>query len=199
MDGKGRGAWLTRLWQRPALQHFVDKLAPVAGRRWFPPLAGLLAFAATLSMTVPTVPLVGALVVLDPRRWLRIALWAVFGSAAGGALFVHVLGHFGRQLIADKLPELAASAHWQHSIDWVSAHGWWAVAFVAASPIAQTPLLFLAAILGMSGPTVFLSLLAGKALKYGLAARLAAKTADALRTHEATRIDMDSGRRKWTI
>jgi hypothetical protein len=38
-------------------------------------------------MTIPTVPLLSALVLLDSRRWLAIALWAMSGSAAAGALF----------------------------------------------------------------------------------------------------------------
>ena len=184
MNGGNGVLWLVRVCYRPALQRFVNRLEPAAGKRWFPALAGLLAFGATLSMSVPTVPLLSALVLLDRRRWLSIGLWAIFGSAAAGALLVHVLGHFGTLFIAQKLPELAASAHWQHLVEWVSMHGWWTLALVAASPISQTPVLILAAVLGMSGPTVFFSLFAGKALKYGLIARLTAKTAETFAAHE---------------
>ena len=46
---------------------------------------------------------------------------------------------------------------------------------IAASPIAQTPVLFLAAIVGMPALTVFSSLLVGKAVKYGLMAGLTAR------------------------
>lgn len=180
MNGGYRASWLMALCDRPAAQRAVRRLAPIAGRPWFPVLGAIVAFAATLSMAIPTVPLLCALVLLDRRRWLSIALWAMFGSAAAGALLVHVLGHFGAVFIARKLPELAASAHWQHLVAWVTTHGWWTLALVAASPISQTPVLILAAMLGMSAPTVFFSLFGGKAVKYGVIARLTAKSAQSL-------------------
>lgn len=153
-------------------------LAPLAGHRWFAPMVAVAAFAATLSMTVPTVPLLTAWVALSPRRWVRICSWAVLGSALGGALLVQLFGHLGSPFLAQKLPELVASAHWQHMVQWTSHHGWWVLIAVAASPVSQTPVLFLAAMLGMSASTVFLSLFAGKAAKYGLVAWLASRAAE---------------------
>ena len=167
--------WLVHIGQQPALHRLVARLAPVAERAWFPPLAAVMAFAATLSMSVPTVPLLCALVVLNRRRWRAISFWATFGSASAGAIFVHVLGHYGALFMEAKLPELVASAHWQHLVEWSSHHGWWLLALIAASPIAQTPILFLAAIVGMPAITVFSSLFVGKAVKYGLMAGLTAR------------------------
>lgn len=167
--------WLVQIGHRPALHRLVGRLAPFARHAWFPQLAGILAFAATLSMTVPTVPMLCALVALDRSRWRVIAFWAVLGGAFAGAVFVHVLGHLGALYLEAKLPELVASAHWQHLGESSSHHGWWVLALVAASPIAQTPVLFLAAILGMPAMTVFLSLFAGKAFKYALMAGLTAR------------------------
>ncbi|MBS0336222.1 MAG: hypothetical protein JSS40_05310 [Proteobacteria bacterium] len=167
--------WLVQIGNRPALHRLVGRLAPFAQHAWFPPLAGIMAFAATLSMTVPTVPMLCALVALNRRRWRAIAFWAVVGSASAGALFVHVLGHLGALYLQAKLPELVASAHWQHLVESGSHHGWWVLSVIAVSPIAQTPVLFLAAMLGMPAITVFSSLFAGKALKYGLMAGLTAR------------------------
>ena len=185
MDGERTVSWLVRICYRPVLQRLVNRLAPLAGKRWFPALAGLLAFGATLSMSVPTVPVLSALVLLERRRWLAMSVWAVAGSAAAGALLVHVLRHFATLFVAEKLPELAASSHWQHLTDWVSLHGWWTLAVVAASPVSQTPVLILAAVLGMSTPTVFFSLAAGKAVKYGFAAGFTAKAAERLAERRA--------------
>ena len=165
---------------RPLLARLLRWLAPVAGRKWFPPLAAIVAFAATLSMTVPTVPFITAWVVLSPRRWVSISLWAVSGSALAGALLVHLLGHFGILFLTERLPELMASTHWQHMVKWTSHHGWWVLILVAASPISQTPVLFLAAILGMPVVTVFLSLFAGKLAKYGVVAGLTSRAAESL-------------------
>ncbi len=165
---------------RPRVARLLRLLAPVAGRKWFPQLAAIVAFAATLSMTVPTVPFLTAWVLLSPRRWISISLWAILGSALGGALLVHLLGHFGILFLTEKLPELVASTHWQHLVEWTSHHGWWVLILVAASPFSQTPVLFLAAILGMPAVIVFLSLFAGKAAKYGVIAGLTSRAAERL-------------------
>lgn len=167
--------WLVHVGHRSALHRLVDRLAPIAERGWFPPLAAVMAFAATLSMSVPTVPLLCALVALNHRRWRAIGFWAVLGSAMAGAVFVHVLGHYGALFMESRLPEIVASSHWQHLVEWSSHHGWWVLVLVAASPIAQTPALFLAAIVGMSWTAVFSSLFVGKIAKYGLMAGLTAR------------------------
>lgn len=162
----------------------TGRLAPIAKHALFPWLAGVLAFGATLSMTIPTVPLLCALVSLDRTRWRAIAFWAVVGSALGGALFVHLLGHFGVPYLAAKLPELVATSHWRHLVEASSHHGWWVLIAVAASPIGQTPVLFLSAILGMPTLTVFASLFAGKAMKYGLMAGLTSMAVNEISTHQ---------------
>lgn len=171
---------LAEMWDRSVLHRLVRPLRPLAIRGWFPAVGALMAFAATLSMTVPTVPILGALVSLNPRRWLAIACWATVGSAVGGALLVHVLGHFGGILLAQKLPELAASSHWQHMQGLATHHGWWVLMVVAALPLSQTPFLLVAALFGMPALTVFVSLAAGKAAKYGIVAALTARAASEL-------------------
>ena len=100
--------------------------------------------------------------------------------AAAGALLVHVLGHFGGIFLADKLPALVASPHWQHMAGLASHHGWWVLILVAALPVSQTPFLVVAALFGMPAVTIFLSLLAGKAVKYGAVAALTARAMSAL-------------------
>lgn len=166
--------WFAHFAHRPALQRLMRRFAPVAGRAWFPPLAAIMAFAATLSMIIPTVPFLSAMVMLKPRRWRIISLWAILGSASAGALLVHLLGHFGTVFLATKLPELMASSHWQHMVNLTSHHGWWVLVLIAASPISQTPFLALAAILGMPTLTVLASLFAGKGVKYSFVAWLTA-------------------------
>lgn len=175
---------IVELWDRSALHRLVRPLGPLAARPWFPVLGAITAFAATISMTVPTVPILGALVSLNPRRWLAIACWAVLGSAAAGALLVHVLGHFSAILLADRLPELAASPHWRHMEGLASHHGWWVLILVAALPVSQTPFLLVAALFGVPALTVFISLSAGKALKYGAVAALTARAMSELASQQ---------------
>jgi membrane protein YqaA with SNARE-associated domain len=191
--------WLIELRQNPALRRLGRRLAPYADRPWFPPLAGFLAFAATLSFTVPVVPVLCTLVAINRRRWLWLALWAVLGSAAAGALFTHLLGHFGTAFLAEKLPQLVVSKHWHLLVKWVSSYGFISLAAIAVSPIAQTPALILAALLGMPWFEVFASLALGKGVKYTLMAALTAKTAgQVIEYYEREEVAISVKRKSWT-
>lgn len=160
------------------IRRWVGRLFPYADRWWFPPLAAALSAAATLSLWVPVGPLLMALVALNPRRWRALVVWSVLGSAVAGALFTHLLGHFGGAWIDERLPQLAASKHWHYLVTWVSTYGFVTLAAIAASPFAQTPALFLAALLGLPWPEVFAALLLGKGLKYSLVGVVTARTTD---------------------
>ena len=170
--------WAAHVLRRPLPNRLVKWFAPLATRKTFPLWACLAAFLATLSLTMPVVPLLSALVVLNHRRWRGLVVWTVLGSASAGALFVHVLGHWGGAFIAARMPEVMASSHWQHTVRWISDYGMFALAAVAASPIAQTPALILVAILGMPSSEVLLSLLVGKGIKYGISAAVVARTVE---------------------
>ncbi len=155
----------------------VGRLFPYSDRWWFPPLAAGLAAAATLSLTVPVGPILIALVALNPRRWRALVVWSVLGSAVAGALFTHLLGHFGLAWIYERLPQLAASKHWHYLVGWASDYGFATLAVIAASPFTQTPALVLAALFGLPWPEVLAALLLGKGLKYSVVGAVTARTA----------------------
>jgi membrane protein YqaA with SNARE-associated domain len=156
----------------------VQRLAPFAEHWWFPPLAAVLSAAATLSLSIPVAPILISFVALNPRRWPTLVLWSMLGSAAAGALFTHLLGHFGAAWIAERLPQLAASKHWHYLVSWVANYGFVTLAAVAASPFAQTPALILAALSGMPWPAVFGALAVGKTAKYSVIGAVTARTAN---------------------
>lgn len=159
------------------VHRWVTRLSPYAERPWFPPLAGLLAAAATLSLSVPVGPVLVALVALNPRRWRAVVVWSVLGSAVAGALFTHLLGHFGGAWINERLPQLAASKHWHTLVAWVSDYGFVTLAAIAASPFSQTPALILAALLGLPWLDVLGALVLGKGLKYSVVGAITARSA----------------------
>ncbi len=174
------------------IRRWVGRLFPFADRWWFPSLAAALSAAATLSLTVPVGPVLMALVALNPRRWRALVVWSVLGSATAGALFTHLLGHFGAAWINERLPQLAASKHWHYLVSWVSSYGFATLAAIAASPFAQTPALILAAVLGLPWPAVLGALLLGKGLKYSLIGAVTARTTGgALAAAEASQVRSD--------
>lgn len=174
------------------IRRWVGRLFPYADRWWFPSLAAALSAAATLSLSVPVGPVLMALVALNPRRWRAVVVWSVLGSATAGALFTHLLGHFGTAWINERLPQLAASKHWHYLVSWVSNYGFATLAAIAASPFAQTPALILAAVLGLPWPEVLGALLLGKGLKYSLIGAVTARTTGgALAAAEASQVRSD--------
>ncbi|MDO8777224.1 MAG: hypothetical protein Q7K57_52640 [Burkholderiaceae bacterium] len=177
------------------VRRWVGRLAPYADRWWFPPLTAVLSAAATLSLTVPVGPMLIALVAINPRRWRAVVVWSALGSAMAGALFTHLLGHFGTVWISERLPQLAASKHWHYLVNWVSSYGFVTLAAIAASPFAQTPALILAALLGLPWPEVFGALLLGKGFKYSLDGAVTAHTTGvpmgAIKTELDTRPSLD--------
>lgn len=166
--------WLARFGHNATVHRLLAVAAPLAGSRFFPLLGGVLAFVATLSLTIPTVPVLTALVAMDRARWRAITVCAVLGSASGGALFTHLLGHFGTAFLEAQMPQLVASPHWQHTVAWVARYGMITLVAIAALPVAQSPALALAAILQMPWYHVFGALLIGKGAKYGLMAAITA-------------------------
>jgi membrane protein DedA with SNARE-associated domain len=149
--------WLLSWTDRPYVRALTGHLAPLANRQLFPALAGFIAFAATVTMSIPLAPVVSAMVALKPTRWIAIVSFAVLGSATGAALLTYVIETLSLPWLNEKMPELMNSRHWLHLVDWVSRYGWWALAGIAASPIAQTPALALAGMLGMPLWLVFLA------------------------------------------
>jgi hypothetical protein len=139
-----------------------------------PAVAMVAGFAATITFTIPMVPVVVGLVAVAPRRWLSVALAAAAGSASAGALFIHCVGTWGSGYIAARLPQLAASPHWQHLVDWIDAYGLWALALYAVSPMPQLPGFVAFALFGLSGSEALIALGLGKSAKYLGSAAVAA-------------------------
>lgn len=159
------------------IRRWVGRLQPYAEKWWFPPFSAALSAGATLSLSIPVGPMLMALVTLNPRRWRAVVVASVLGSAVAGALFTHLLGHFGSAWINERLPQLATAKHWHYMVSWVSSYGFITLAAIAASPFTQTPALILAAVLGLPWPEVFGALLIGKGLKYSLVGAVTARTA----------------------
>lgn len=164
-------AWVASWNHLPQLHAFARRLAPFADHPLFPLLGAVIALLATITMSLPLVPVVSALVALRPLRWKAIVFWAVLGSAVGAVLLTYAFGALSLPWLNDRMPELMNSAHWQHLTDWATRSGWWVLAGIAALPVTQTPALVLASMLGMPLLDVFIAVAVGKGIKYGIVAR----------------------------
>lgn len=133
---------------------------------------GLLAFAGTVTAAYPVTAVVVPAGLLVPRRWLVIALCCAFGSAIGATVLVEVSHHIGWSQLYAWFPHLAESDRWQEMNRWLQEYGVLSLFLIAASPLPQTPALVFFGLTGHSVVPVFVAILLGKILKYGLFAWL---------------------------
>jgi membrane protein YqaA with SNARE-associated domain len=164
------------------LYHHFKRLEELAGRRlarlraslWYAPAVGLMAFAATASMSVPVTTILIIAVLLDARRWRWSWLAASLGSAVGAAFLVVGFYQLGWAQIYTLFPDFAAAESWQRITRWVQDYGVVALAWIAALPLPQTPALVLCGVSKLPISGVFLAVLLGKLVKYAVVAWLAA-------------------------
>lgn len=149
--------------------------------RHYPSWVALSSFGLTLLPSLPFGAVLCSAVLLDKRRWVRIWLLSSLAAATASLilfLFFHNLGW--EQLVA-RFPDLVQSGLHARVSAWVAAWGVWALFAVTVIPLPQTPALAACAIVAQPLPLAFLALLAGKGLRYGAYAWLAAKSPDKAR------------------
>jgi uncharacterized membrane protein YdjX (TVP38/TMEM64 family) len=141
-------------------------LVRCADTRSFPVVVAAVAFAATLSMSVPFATLLVAAVLMAPRRWFAISLWSSLGAALGAALLYLVFHHLGWANLFAAYPEVVRSAAWRDASRWLDRYGVVALLVIAATPLPLTPALMFAAISRLPVAEVVVALWMGKLVKY---------------------------------
>ena len=146
-----------------------------ADSRAFPVVVGAVAVAATLSMSVPFATLLVASVLMAPRRWGGIAVWASLGAALGAALLYLAFHHLGWARLFAAYPDVVRSSAWADATRWLSTYGVAALLVIAATPLPMTPALMFAAISRLPIAEVVFALWIGKLAKYLVYAWLASR------------------------
>jgi membrane protein YqaA with SNARE-associated domain len=128
----------------------------------------LIAFALTATMTIPFGSVLAIAVLLAPRHWKAIALWSSVGSSLGAVVIYLAVHHLGWDQFVSTYPDVAASKGWQDATNWVTRYGAYALFCLAALPLPQSPALMFAGIVRLPIWEVWLAVLLGKGIKYGL-------------------------------
>jgi membrane protein YqaA with SNARE-associated domain len=135
----------------------------------------LVAFLFTVSLSVPFGSVLAVAVLLAPKRWRALTVWSSVGSSLGAVAVYLAVHHLGWQQFLSAYPDVAASKGWQAAARWVSRYGAYALFVFAALPVPQSPALIFASMVRLPVPEVWLAILAGKLLKYGVYAALVAR------------------------
>lgn len=158
---------------RYLLEHRLFRLLHrAAGRRVLTPLAGVLAFALTLSFTVPVTAMLVPAFLVHPRIWRRVAVAGAVGSTAAACVLMLVFHHLGWEQVQVWFPGMSSSANWKAVAQWLNEWGLWGLMAVAALPLPQTPALVFFALVRPSLATVAMGILVGKLIKYLVVGRV---------------------------
>lgn len=144
-------------------------------------LCSLLSLSGTMSAAYPVTAVVTPAALLAPTRWRQIALVSATGSTLGATLLVLLFHHLGWPQLYRYYPDLAGNQAWRQVMDWAAQDGPLALFLIAVSPLPQTPALIFFGLGEHHYLGVFFAMLAGKALKYGAFAWLAAHCPERLR------------------
>ena len=100
-----------------------DRLNGLSGHAWFPPIIGTCAFAATATTLVPVELLIVTTVLMTPRRWLALGVFAAIGSTLAASALYYAFHHLGWGLLLSAYPDLAKSKAWIDATGWLSNYG----------------------------------------------------------------------------
>jgi membrane protein YqaA with SNARE-associated domain len=156
-----------------AMQAWLERLKKFADRGWYAPIVGLLAGADQFIVLVPIEMLMIPSVLLNPRRWLRIALWIALGCTLGALALAAVSDLYGMTLIEHWAPNVVHSKNWVRSVGYINNNGAWALFLISLGPFPQQPAVALAGLAHMPLLKVGLAVGLGRSIKYGVVAYLA--------------------------
>lgn len=128
------------------------------------------AFAGTLTAALPVTVVIVSATLLRPARWRAIALGAALGSALGATLLVALFHQLGWDQVYERFPDMVSHPTWQQVVGWVSRYGPAALLLIAATPLPQTPALIFFGIVRQDYGLIFIAMLLGKLIKYGVVA-----------------------------
>jgi membrane protein YqaA with SNARE-associated domain len=134
-----------------------------------------LSLCGTVSAAYPVTAVIVPAALLVPPLWRQITVTSALGSALGATLLVMVFHHLGWTQLYERFPELATHATWIRVMAWVASYGTVALFLIAVSPLPQTPALIFFGIARHDYLSIFIAMLVGKLLKYGLFAWMATR------------------------
>lgn len=134
----------------------------------YPVVVALLAVISAGTATYPYSPVLIAAVVFAPQRWRVIYVAAALGAATGAGLLAMALQSVGDLALATLFSGFELSPRWADMQQWVAAYGSLALALIAALPVPEMPALLTLIVAKTPPGQIWLAVLAGKLVKYGL-------------------------------
>jgi membrane protein YqaA with SNARE-associated domain len=144
----------------------IDGGGGLVGSKWYSIVIAVLAALDAFVFFVPNEALLISAVFGRSKHWVTTALAMSFGSAAGAALFGFLASRYGEVLVRSLFPSLLSSRSWVDSVRFIHRHGGWGLAVISLSPLPQHAAVAIAGLAHLSVKKIFLSVFAGRSLKY---------------------------------
>lgn len=140
-------------------QHYVNK-------SWYSLLMGFLAFIDYFVIVIPSDGLIISSSMLQPKKWLQLAIAFTVGSTLGGIALFYIVREFGLALILNIYPAIDQGATWAWTTQFFDNYGLLVVFLVAASPFVQQPAVILAALSHVNFAHAAILILVGRFIKF---------------------------------
>lgn len=149
-------------------KRIFDLLRRFTDRWWYLPVCGLLAALDLFILVIPTEGFLVSSILLQPKRWARTLIWFTFGSAIGAAVLAHVSHLYGPEFVHWVLGDAFQTPLWQKLERFLGHYGGIALTVISLGPLPQQPAVAFCGLAQMPTFTVFLAVLIGRGLKYGI-------------------------------
>lgn len=140
-------------------QHYVNK-------SWYSLLMGFLAFIDYFIIVIPSDGLIISSSMLQPKKWLQLAVAFTLGSTLGGITLFYIVREFGLAMILNIYPTIDQGVAWTWTTQFFDSYGLLVIFLIAASPFVQQPAVILAALSHVSFAQTAILILAGRLIKF---------------------------------
>src|ERR1700677_2068434 len=119
------------------IKRTITFLDQYAGRWWYGPLLAFLAAADAYVFVVSVEAFLLPAVIVRPKKWAMISLWATIGSALGATSFAYLASHYGEPIVQHFFPTALNSKAWIDSSDYLVKHGFLGLGLISLGPLPQ--------------------------------------------------------------
>lgn len=150
---------------RHKIESSIHYLQKFTGRKWYPPLVGLLALIDYFIIIVPTDGLLISSAMLKPKNWLYLALCVGLGSTLGALILFYLVRTQGLDWLLEFYPDFSHESMWLWTEAFFLKFGLVLVFVIAATPIVQQPIVILAALTNTPFWHILIAILSGRLIK----------------------------------
>lgn len=130
-------------------------------------ILGGLSIIDVFVLVLPLDPLLIAAIFARPKRWWLFAITMALAYVAGLCLLAWGVKVYGIEFLHHFVPHIEKSSAWIRATQMTSQYGHWAILVIAISPIAQQPIVALAALAGTPIAEIAVYLTIGRLIKFG--------------------------------